>query len=77
MPSMAQDLTSLSPTDKHKLADYVKSCELTKKNSETYASAYQSCVSREAGSSDVSSKVLAGVGGVILGLLLGKAIGGK
>lgn len=75
--SKAQDLTSLTQKDKQELSTYIKGCELTKKNSQTYKSAYETCVSRE---TDVSSTVLlteVGLLSLIVGFLVGAGTRGN
>lgn len=65
------DLRSLPPEKKDKIADYVKSCELEKKNSATFKNAYNTCVQRE--QSNYNAAVVTGVG--IVALIVGYFVG--
>lgn len=68
------DLKNLPPKTKDRIADYVKQCELAKKNVETVSQAHTECVERPP---ETNLFLLGGVGLVlgIVGYVLGA--GGK
>lgn len=70
------DLKSLPPKTKDKIADYVKSCELSKKNNETLSQAHAECLEKSA-APQTDLVLLGGVATVfgIIGFVLGSSGG--
>lgn len=64
------DLKNLPPKTKDKIAEYVKTCELAKKNVETISQAHTECLERPV---ETNLLMLGGVGVVfgIIGFVLG------
>lgn len=68
---MAQDLSSLSQKERNSVAEYIRSCELVKKNNGTILDAYQKC-DMARNEAEVSGGNLFAVGftGLIVGFII-------